>query len=170
MGFVFSFLSFAAFAQVAPGSGVQQSGAVTANDCAAWAQNGVIKDAGSCGFLANAWSTYTPTVTCGSGAANPTAYTATGRYQIIGKSLDVNVHITITTNGACATSLIVSLPNSYTAIADSAFFSGRNDTNGQMLQGNAYINQSSFWVVNYGNGYTGADGNQIYVGGRLEVN
>ncbi len=47
--FALASVCYSAFAQV-PGGGVGQSGSVTANDCAAWVGNGLIKDSGgACG-------------------------------------------------------------------------------------------------------------------------
>jgi hypothetical protein len=56
----------------------------------------------------NAWSTYTPTVTAGSGT--PTTVTATGRYKQIGKTVIVEMDITITAIGTAAGSLLATLP------------------------------------------------------------
>lgn len=58
-----------------PGSGVQQKGSVTANDCASWVQNGVIQDSGApCGTGSGTVTSVSVTTANGVSAtvANPT--------------------------------------------------------------------------------------------------
>lgn len=63
-----------AAAQLPPGAGVTQSGAVTSNDCAAWAGNGQVKDAGApCG--GSGGTPANPTATAGPAAVNGAATT-----------------------------------------------------------------------------------------------
>lgn len=68
---------------------------------------------------AAAWTAYTPTITSQSGA--PTTVTATGRYKQIGKTIFLNVSVTITTKNTAAGNLIASLPFAASA---AAVFSG----------------------------------------------
>jgi hypothetical protein len=63
-----------------------------------------------------AWTPYTPTVTIPSGAG-----TATGRYKQIGKTVFINIDVTITTGGA---SCVVSLPTGITTASSIAYISG----------------------------------------------
>ena len=64
-----------ASAQIAPGGGVQQSGAVTPNNCTKWVSNGVIADAGACGGGSGTVTSVSVTTANGvSGSvANPTS-------------------------------------------------------------------------------------------------
>lgn len=55
-----------------------------------------------------AWTSYSPTIT--SGAGTITASSATGRYKQIGKTVIVEVDVTITTAGTGASTLRASLP------------------------------------------------------------
>jgi hypothetical protein len=55
-----------------------------------------------------AWTTYTPTLSCGTGSF--TSASASGRYKQIGKTVFVQVTLTVTTNGTCAGSMRVSTP------------------------------------------------------------
>lgn len=55
-----------------------------------------------------AWTTYTPTITAGSGSF--TTVSATGRWRRIGKTVVVQADITITTAGTAASTLFASLP------------------------------------------------------------
>lgn len=54
------------------------------------------------------WISYTPTITAGVGTI--TTASATGRYQIIGKTCHYNIAVTITTNGTGSSSVIATLP------------------------------------------------------------
>lgn len=56
----------------------------------------------------NAWTTYTPTITAGSGT--PTTVSATGRYKQIGKTIFLTVLVTITTVGTASGSVNATLP------------------------------------------------------------
>jgi len=60
------------------------------------------------GYLGNAWTTYTPTVVSGTGTI--TTASATGRYQRNGRTVNVQMVVTITTNGTGASWLNVGLP------------------------------------------------------------
>ena len=55
-----------------------------------------------------AWTTYTPTPSCGTGTF--TSASATGRYKQIGKTVFVQAALTVTTNGTCAGNMRMSLP------------------------------------------------------------
>jgi hypothetical protein len=55
-----------------------------------------------------AWTTYTPTITSGSGT--PTTTSASGRYKQIGKTVIVEIIATLTTIGTAAGSVIATLP------------------------------------------------------------
>lgn len=60
-----------------------------------------------------AWSTYTPVVTPGVGSL--TAYTATGRYKQIGKTVFLETDVVITTVGTASSNMFVTLPISSAA-------------------------------------------------------
>lgn len=59
--------------------------------------------------LDTAWTTYTPTVSCGSGTIT-TLGTVIGRWQQLGKIIMFNADISITTNGTCAGNITITLP------------------------------------------------------------
>lgn len=56
----------------------------------------------------NAWSTYTPTVTCGGGS--PGSATASGRYKQLGKTVFLEVFISAFTIGTCTGNMRASTP------------------------------------------------------------
>jgi hypothetical protein len=129
------------------GFSVDPSGNVT---CASLAQTGV------------AWTAFTPVVTAGSGVI--TTYTASGRYQKIGKTVAFTIEINITTNGSGAASVVASLPVNANSVSVCA---GReNAVTGAMLQG--IINTSAVTIFTYSNGYPGGGGYSLYVSGAYE--
>lgn len=69
--------------------------------------NGGTNDTGT------AWTTYTPTITTGSGSF--TTATASGRSKTLGKTVWVEMSLTITTNGTAGGLITLSLP--FTAVA-----------------------------------------------------
>lgn len=77
----------------------------------------------------NAWSTYTPTVTSG---GSITSYTSSGRYKQIGKTVHLEITVTITNAGTGTGQLVATLPvnsfsgTSYIGIAKESFNSGKS--------------------------------------------
>lgn len=63
-----------------------------------------------------AWTTYTPTLTCGVGSATSTN---TGRYKQLGKTMFIELRVQVTAVGTCTTSATLNLPTG-TAAADFA--------------------------------------------------
>ena len=82
----------------------------------------------------NAWTSYTPTVTAQAGSI--TAYTATGRYKQIGKTVHMQADVTITTVGTASTGMIVTIPAAAAAFGYSGI-SSEIAINGH--SGRAYI-------------------------------
>lgn len=56
----------------------------------------------------NAWTTYTPTVTCVGGA--PASSTASGRYKQLGKTIFLQINISAFSAGTCTNSIKATLP------------------------------------------------------------
>lgn len=105
-----------------------------------------------------AWTTYTPTVTAQTGT--PTTTTATGRYKQIGKTLFLNVLVTITTVGTATGAVNASLP--FTAVTATNSFIGsalEQSTTGKssgcyVFQGSTVVSSkqtdaSTWWVNGY---------------------
>lgn len=110
----------------------------------------------------NAWTAYTPTITAGSGTI--TTKSATGRYKQLGKTIFLQMAITITTNGSGAVSVNATLP--FTG-GSTCVISGReNIATGKMLQG--IIVGGSIFILNYDNTYPGADGANLFLSGVYE--
>jgi len=114
----------------------------------------------------SSWATYTPTVTSGTGTF--TTVSATGRYRQIGKVVNFQVKVTITTNGTAAGSVNSTLPFPCTAAAN-YIAAGREDgVSGKMLQGKITGGGSTILIVNYDASYPGANGAIVYINGTYE--
>jgi len=103
------------------------------------------------------WFAYTLTPTAQAGTF--TTVSAVGSFSMHGKDVNVNVIITITTNGTAATGIFVPLPVS--ADSDSSkrqlLYAREFAVNGFM--GFGYITNSAFAVIRkYDNAYLGGDG------------
>lgn len=111
-----------------------------------------------------AWTAYTPTITAGSGTI--TTSSATGRSGKVGKTVNIQMAVTITTNGTGASCVIATLP--YAASAFEFVLSGRNTTTGKMLQGEILAGANYIRIFNYDNSYPAADGEILYISGTYE--
>ena len=117
---------------------------------------------GAGNIVTSGWTPYTPAVAAGSGTI--TTYTASGRYQVVGKTVAFTMTINITTNGSGATSIIAALPVSANS---NAICAGReNAVTGAMLQG--FINSSAVTIFTYSNGYPAGSGYVLVVSGTYE--
>lgn len=98
---------------------------------------------GGTGDTGTAWSTYTPTVTCGSGTI--TAYTASGRYKFIGKTAYAQVNVNITTLGTCTGALSLTMPGGVDANHTGVIYPGttQDASIGGLYAAAAYWNGST---------------------------
>lgn len=115
--------------------------------------------------LGGAWTAYTPSISCASGTIT-TLGTTTGRWQQLGKTVAVEMDITITTNGSCAGYISPTLP---TTTNSAAAFAGRENTNGKMLSVSFASGVNQGVVVNYDNTYPGSSGARIILTGVYET-
>ena len=114
------------------------------------------------------WTTYTPTVTAGSGAIT-TLGAVSGRYQKIGKQLFLSLSIPITTNGTGSVSVIIGLPSGMVA-ATACVLSGRESAiTGSQLQGIILATSGAISVTKYDNSYPGGNGYVLILTGVIEV-
>jgi hypothetical protein len=111
-----------------------------------------------------AWSSYTPTVSAGSGSI--TTSSATGKYRVVGKTTEVQIRIEITTNGTGASSVIASLPN--TAL-NAATLVGRETTgSGVAVVGSIAASGTQVHITTFNNTYPGGNGYVIVINGTYE--
>lgn len=115
------------------------------------------------------WSTYTPVVTGASGSL--TSYAAFGRYKQIGKTVHINIAITITTNGTAAGGLFATLPTGLPMNSSSTwggFIGGRERFNtGKQLQG--LLGGTSVLIQFYDGTHPGANGSRLVLAGTYET-
>jgi hypothetical protein len=116
----------------------------------------------------NAWTSYSPTVTAQSGSI--TAYTATGRYKQIGKTVFMEANVTITTVGTAAAGMNVTLPLtaaafSYTGLGSEIAINGHS--------GRAYIGPSATTLdtreASGTSWFAAGNGVQVIIGATYEV-
>jgi len=117
-----------------------------------------------------AWTTFTPTPTCGSGSATYTALN--GRSKQFGKIVIWSAFISINVNSACATSFNVTLPIATVNIANSQYCGSavEGGISGKSLAGVASPNSTSC-VFRFADGtFTGANSQAFQLGGSYETN
>jgi hypothetical protein len=112
-----------------------------------------------------AWTGYLSGVLSTSGAFSDAS--GAGRYQAIGKTVFVEIVVTIVANGTAAVAVTASLP--FTAGAGSYVLAGReNASTGKMLQGLITPAATSVTIFNYDNTYPGGSGYSLIVSGVYE--
>ena len=135
----------------------------TSGNCAKYASDGSVTDAGAPCIVGAAWSQTTPTVTCASGT--PTNITAVLRSSVTGKTAFVSWVTTDTTNGTCSGQK-VTLP--FTAKSASALVCG---TAAAGLAGWGLISAggTSVEALSVAGANLGGDGVTIQCSGVVEV-
>jgi hypothetical protein len=121
---------------------------------------------GGTGITSFAWSTYSPTVTPGSGAFT-TLGVVSGRYFTIGKITFFSASVAITTNGTAAGYVQVTLPVGGNAAAD-YFCIGRSQAAGKSLNAQIGSGTQNARIRNYDGTYPGADGETLEISGWYE--
>jgi hypothetical protein len=119
----------------------------------------------------SSWRAFSPTVTSGSGSF--TAVSATGRYQVVGKTVQVAIEIDVTTVGTAATSVLATLPaacnktltSGYQALSGVEFGSTNKALTGLI----GYPDSSRVRLVFYDGTFPGASGNKLIVQGSYEA-
>jgi hypothetical protein len=112
--------------------------------------------------LSPSWTAYTPVITASSGSF--TAVSATGRYLKVGKTVSLQVDISITTNGTANTAVLASLP--FAAVGNSILAGREMNATGIMLSGTT--SNSVLVIETYANAYPAANGYRLIVSGIYE--
>lgn len=113
----------------------------------------------------SAWTTFSPTITAGTGTF--TTVSGAGRYKQIGKTVFIQIVITITTNGTAATTVLVSSALPVAASQDFLLPGRAKVISGKMIQG--IKSGSGILIVNYDNSYPGGDGETLVLSGLYET-
>lgn len=120
-------------------------------------------------YESTAWTSYTPTVSAGSGTF--TLATATARYKIIGKTIHLQADVTITTVGSAAGTLVITLPPAASPAAAFAYVGSIREHNLTGKSGAAVIPASG--TTAFGSDATGttliAAGNVVAFGITYEI-
>lgn len=111
------------------------------------------------------WKTYTPSVSSTVGTI--TAYTASGRYLQVGKTLYLSANVQITNNGNGAGAITVSLPSSFSAVVSQIINGRESQTTNNALT--ALASGSNLNVLTYNNAYPGGTNYTIVLSGVVEV-
>jgi hypothetical protein len=106
------------------------------------------------------WTSYTPTVTAGTGTF--TTVSSSGKYVVIGKTVVIQFEITITTNGTAGQDVRFTTPFAATAIVGGASVGSARDVSvtGNMINVFA-VSSTVLACVGVSNAYPGANGVQI---------
>ena len=119
------------------------------------------------GGLGGAWTTYVPTLFCGSGSL--TTSSASGRYLLSGKTLFVQITATITTVGSCASSIAASLPGGNSAKSFSIVMGHETGLTGSLIQGYTGATGTTLVMQKYDGALLLSSGTVLQVEGSLEV-
>jgi hypothetical protein len=112
------------------------------------------------------WTVYTPTITSATGTIS-TLGPVSCAYRVDGKTVNIRINATITTNGTAATLVYATLPIAAKA-GEHFILHGREDgLTGSALQGNAFGTGVS--ITRYDNAYPGGSGAVIYLTGTYEI-
>jgi hypothetical protein len=127
------------------GGATLQNSAITVDD------SGNISGAGTFNTATvdeSAWSSYTPTITSGSGTI--TTYTSSGKYKrLFGRTVIVRIRATLTTVGTASGNMLFTLPITAATGAPVPTVQGRESgTTGKMVSG-ALNNSTTAYVVFY---------------------
>lgn len=122
---------------------------------------------GGTNYTGGALTTYTPTVTSGTGTIT-TVGAHTGYYIDIGKMRFISIVITITTAGTAGGDLVVSMPSG-TSLHDAAVVGKELLVTGKMVSGYIGAGQSNFAVRYYDNSTVFADGIKVIASAWIEL-
>ena len=113
-----------------------------------------------------AWTTYTPTITAGTGSF--TTVSATGRYKTIGKTVFVEIKVTDTTNGTAASFVVATLPFS-PAATNSYSITGQEGNGGFTANGSLSTNGGgTVNIFKYDGTFPLSTGDSLFVSGVYE--
>lgn len=113
----------------------------------------------------DAWTTYTPTVTAASGTF--TTVSATGRYKQMGKTIQTQIKITITTVGTASGGISVTLP--FTSAHDFVFAGRETSATGNVVAAHVAPSTNQMFVVRYDNASIIGAGRDIVLSGAFEI-
>lgn len=116
-----------------------------------------------------AWTTYTPVVSSVVGTI--TSYTASGRFQQIGKIVFVAIDVTITNNGTGSSGINMTLPITASVTVAQSLSGSENNTTGKTIHGTITTGGGSgiVFVRQYDNAYPANTGSELIISGTYEA-
>ena len=117
------------------------------------------------GDFASAWKSYMPTVSANTGTI--TSYTSTATFKQMGKTIFVQIQVTITNAGTAGGNINVSLPVPAPASPVQVISGREGAVTGKSLEG--IIAGNNCAVVYYDNTFPGATGSQLNLGGTYQA-
>ena len=115
-----------------------------------------------------AYSTWTPTISCGAGTIT-TLGAVTARQKTIGKIVFFYLSVAITTNGTCASNVNATLPTAAIASVDQNGVGRENGVTGKMINARIVSGTSNMSMTFYDNTFPGANGAILQVSGFYEI-
>jgi hypothetical protein len=122
---------------------------------------------GGTGNNGGAWTAYTPTISAATGTI--TTSSATGQYQLIGKTCIVSMTITITTAGTGANQLFATLPFTSAARIQSGTTGAEVNSTGNGVKGYIPTSSTQLQLTYYNNSTPIGSGNVIIVTTTYEI-
>ena len=115
--------------------------------------------------LNSAWTSYTPVVTATAGTI--TGYTALGIFKQIGKTINVQMQLTITNVGSASGYIVSTLPVASVGSMSQALSGREVGTTGNAISG--IIAGGNVRISYYNNLFPGGTGSQLNLGGTYEA-
>jgi hypothetical protein len=103
-------------------------------------------------FSGTAWTSYTPTVTASSGSF--TTVTASGKYNVIGKTCFVTMQINTTTVGTASGTIYATLPFTSAGRIQIGGYGMEVNSTGNMLKGYIPTSSTQLQITTYTNSST----------------
>lgn len=122
---------------------------------------------GGTGTSLGAWTSYTPTISAATGTI--TTSSATGQYQLIGKTCIVSMTITITTAGTGTNQLFATLPFTSAARIQSGTTGAEVNSTGNGVKGYIPTSSTQLQLTYYNNSTPIGSGNVIIVTTTYEI-
>ncbi|MDW5315022.1 hypothetical protein [Rhizobium sp. PL01] len=116
----------------------------------------------------DAWTSFTPTVAATTGTIT-TVGAVSGKYKRVGRTVFVDVDVTITTNGTGAGQITIGGMPVASARLVTAFFGREAGLSNKALHGSISAAGSTMTVFDYAGAYPAASGARLLLAGRYEV-
>jgi len=121
---------------------------------------------GGTGDSGTAWTGFSPSISCGSGAL--ISATATGRYKTLGKTVFITYIASIISPGSCAYGIFFSTPVTNNSITIASLAGREDSVNGKELVAVSNLGTAIFQTYNYDDTTPIATGSVLSISGVYE--